>query len=88
MVLSQKQKHRPMGQDRKPRDKLHPYGHLIFDKGGIYNGEYSKNYNARIYKGQKTPSSISRAGKTGQLHLKNEMRATPNTIHKSKLKMD
>ena len=32
-----------MEQDRKPRDKLHSYGHLIFEKGGIYNGEYSKN---------------------------------------------
>ena len=29
MVLAQKQKYRPMDQDRKPRDK-----HLIFDKGG------------------------------------------------------
>ena len=32
------------------------YGHLIFDKGG------------RIYNGEKTASSISGAGKTGQLH--------------------
>ena len=34
------------------------YGHLIFDKGG-------KNNN-----GEKTSSSISGAGKTGQLHVK------------------
>ena len=34
------------------------YGHLIFDKGG-------KNIN-----GEKTASSISGAGKTGQLHVK------------------
>ena len=34
------------------------YGHLIFDKeAGIYNGE-------------KTASSISGPGKTGQLHVK------------------
>ena len=34
------------------------YGYLIFDKGG------------RIYNGAKTASSISGAGKTGQLHEK------------------
>ena len=34
------------------------YGHLIFDKG------------ARVYNGEKTASSISGAGKTGQLHVK------------------
>ena len=34
------------------------YGYLIFDKGG------------RIYNGAKTVSSISGAGKTGQLHVK------------------
>ena len=35
MVLAQKQKYRPMKQDRKPREKTHsPNGHLIYDKGG------------------------------------------------------
>ena len=35
MVLSQRQKYRSMEQNKKPRDKsMHPYGHLIFDKGG------------------------------------------------------
>ena len=34
------------------------YGHLIFDKG------------ARTYNGEKTASSVSGAGKTGQLHVK------------------
>ena len=43
---------------------------------------------ARIYNGAKTASSINGAGKTGQLHAKNEIRALPNTIHKNKLKMD
>ena len=43
---------------------------------------------ARIYNGEKAASSISAAGKTGQLHVKNEMRTLPNTIHKNKLKMD
>ena len=43
---------------------------------------------ARIYNGEKTASSINGAGKTGQLHEKNEIRTLPNTIHKNKLKMD
>ena len=29
---------------------------------------------------------VSDDGKTGQLHLKNEIRTLPNTIHKNKLK--
>ena len=36
----------------------HTYGHLIFDK------------EARIYNGEKTASSVSGAGKTGKLHVK------------------
>ena len=43
---------------------------------------------ARIYNGAKIACSISGAGKTGQLHDKNEIRILPNTIHKDKLKMD
>ena len=43
---------------------------------------------ARIYNEAKTASSINGAGKTGQLHVKNEIRTLPNTIHKDKLKMD
>ena len=43
---------------------------------------------ARIPNGAKTASSINGAGKTGQLHEKNEIRTLPNTIHKDKLKMD
>ena len=42
----------------------------------------------RIYSGAETVSSINGAGKTGQLHVKNEIRTLPNTIHKDKLKMD
>ena len=43
---------------------------------------------AGIYNGERTASPISGAGKTGQLHVKNEIRTLPNTIHKNKLKMD
>ena len=42
----------------------------------------------RIYNGAKIASSINGAGKTGQLHVKNEVRTLPNTIHKDKLKID
>ena len=42
---------------------------------------------ARIYNGAEIASSISGAGKTGQLHIK-EIRTLPNTIHKDKLRMD
>ena len=43
---------------------------------------------ARIYNAAKTATSISGAGKTGQLMLKKEIRTLSNTIHKDKLKMD
>ena len=43
---------------------------------------------AQIYDGAKIASSISGAGKTGQLQVKNEIRTPPNTIHEDKLKMD
>ena len=56
MVLAQKQKYRPMEQDRKPRNK--PMGTLLLAKEtGIYNGA-------------KTASSINGVRKTGQLHVK------------------
>ena len=59
MGLAQKQKYRPMEQDRKPRNKpMHLLGTLFLTK------------EARIYNGAKTASSISGAGKTGQLHVK------------------
>ena len=43
---------------------------------------------ARIYNGAKTASSMSGARKTGQLHVKDEVRMLPNIIHKDKLKID
>ena len=42
---------------------------------------------ARLYNGAKIASSISGAGKTGQLCIK-EIRTLRNTIHKDKLKKD
>ena len=42
---------------------------------------------ARIYNGEQTVSSISGAEKSGQVHVKNEIRTLSNTIHKNKLKM-
>ena len=43
----------------------------------------------RLYNGEKTKvTSISGTGETGQLCVKNEIRALPNTIYKSKLRMD
>ena len=55
VVLAQKQKYRPMEQDRKSRNK--PI-HLFLMK------------EARIYNEAKTASSINGAGTTGQLHVK------------------
>ena len=42
---------------------------------------------ARIYNGAKMASSISGAWKTGQLHVKNEIRTFSNIIHKDKHKV-
>ena len=55
MVLAQKQKYRPMEEDRKPRKKNHaPMGTLFLTK------------EARIYNGEKTISLKSGSGKPGQ----------------------
>ena len=59
MVLAQKKKYRSMEQNRKPRDKTHaPMVTLSLIK------------EARVSNGEKTGSSISGAGKTVQLHVK------------------
>ena len=42
----------------------------------------------RISNGEKTVSSITGAGKTVQLCVKDEIRTFPSTMHKNKLKMD
>ena len=58
MVLAQKQNYRSVEQDRKPRNKpTHTYGQSMTKEG-------------RVYSGEKTASSLSGAGKTGQLHEK------------------
>ena len=65
-----------MEQERKPRDKRCINGYLTIDRAGK-NIQWEKIF-----------SSINAAGKTGQLHEKNETRTPPNTIHKDKVKMD
>ena len=59
MVLAQRQKYRSMEQNRKPRDKpTHVWIPYLWQK------------EARIYNGEKTISSTSGAGKTGQPFVK------------------
>ena len=43
---------------------------------------------AKIYNGVKAASSINGTGKTGQLMLKNKIRTLPNTMYKTKLKVE
>ena len=73
MVLAEKQKYRPMEQDRKPKINPCTYGYLILIK------------ESRIYNGAK--SILNDAGKTGQLHIKRmklEHFLTPYTKRNSK----
>ena len=58
MVLARKQKYTSVEQDRKPRETHKHMVTLFLIK------------EARIYNGEKTASSISGAGKTGQVHVK------------------
>ena len=57
MVLAQKQKYRSMEQDRKPRNKATHLWSISITK------------EVRLYDGEKA-SSVSGAGKTGQLRVK------------------
>ena len=84
-----------MQQDRKPRNKLRnkqpeisPEINKVPIDVYLWEPYLFLTKEARIYKGAKTASSINGAGKTGQLHVKNEIRTLLNTIHKDKLKMD
>ena len=74
MVLAEKQKYRPMEQERKPRKNPCTYGYLIFDKGSK-NIQWGKN-----------SLSINGAGKIGQLRveMKLEYFLTPYTKINSK----
>ena len=56
MVLAQKQKYRPMEQDRKLRNKIH-----------ARMGSLSLIKEARTYNGEKTMCSVNDAGRIGQL---------------------
>ena len=77
MVLSQKQKYRPMEQDRKPRDKsMHPWA--------PYLGQSRQQYTM----GKRQSFQQVVLGKLVNHLYKNETRTLPNTIHKNKLKMD
>ena len=62
MVLAQKQKYRPMKQDRKPRNKP-MYQWVLWVP---YFWQRRQEYTM----GAKTASSMKGAGKTGQLHVK------------------
>ena len=58
MVLAQKQKYRSMEQNRKPKDKpMHLWSPNLLQRGQEYTME-------------KRQTSISVAGKTGQLHVR------------------
>ena len=68
-----KNRHRSVEQNREPRNKPTLYGQLIYNKGSW----------------EKTASLINGAGKTGQLHAKNQTELLSHTIsHKNKLRMN
>ena len=76
-VLTQKQKYRPIEQDREPRDKP---THLQLP--------YFWQRRQKYTKGQKQPLQKVVLGKLDSYVQKNEIRTLPNAIYKNKLKMD
>ena len=77
MVLAQKQKYRPVEQDRKSRNNPCTYGHLIFDKEGK-NIQWGKDSLFNNWCWENLTATMQ----------KNEIRTLPNAINKDKLKMD
>ena len=63
MALAPRQKNRSTQQDKNPEINSCTYGQLIYNKGGKKNIQW-----------RKTVYSINGIGKTGQLHVKNEIR--------------
>ena len=57
-------------------------------RGWDYLGEWHfiLTKGTSIYNGEKTPSSVSGVRKTGQLHVKDEIKTLPSIICKNKLK--
>ena len=77
MILAQKQKCRPMEQDRKPGNK--PM-HLC--------EPYFWQRREESTMGQRQPLQQMVLGKLNSYILKNKIRTLPNTIHKDKLRID
>ena len=74
MFLVQEKAQKSMIQNRKPRNKPIHLRSITEER--------------RIYREEKTLSSISGTGKTEQLHVKNKVRIFSNTIYKNKFKMN
>ena len=78
-IICNQHKNRTIDQWNKresPDINTYTCGHLIFEK------------TEKVHDGEKTVSSTSGAGKTGQLHVKYEIRTLSSIIHKNKLKVD
>ena len=70
MVVTKKTDTRSIEENKNPGINSHTYVQLTYNK------------EARMYHVEKTASSISGAGKTGQLHVKEWIRTFSNTTHR------